>query len=1032
MIAAAIRWSLANRLFVLVAAALLLAWGGYEALRTPVDVFPDLTAPTVTLLAEGHGMAPEEMETLVTLPIETAMNGAAGVRRIRSSTSIGAAIVWVEFDWGTDIYRARQVVAERLQLARAALPPGAPAPVLAPVTSIMGEIMYIALSSDRHSPMEVRTTADWLVRRRLLALAGVAQVVPIGGQTRQFQVLVHPERLAAYGLTLEAVGRAVGETNQNVSAGFYVEHGREYLIHGIGRVHRLEDIAETVVELRDGQPVRVGDLAEVRIGPALKRGEGAANGRPAVVLAVQKQPAANTLELSGRIDALATDLRASLPEGMTLDTRLFRQADFIELAVRNVSAALRDGAILVVAVVLLFLWSLRATLITVLAIPLSLVAAVLAMKALGATINTMTLGGMAIAVGALVDDAIIGVENTVRRLRQNAARERPLPARNVVYEATHEIQGSIVFATLIIILVFVPLFFLPGVEGRLLAPLGFAYSVALAASLLVAVTVTPALASLLLPGSRDILRRGETRLARGLKRAYAPLLEGALPRWRSIAAAATLLLALALAAVSAAGRSFLPEFNEGSLTVMAATLPGTSLEQSETLGALIEETVLAFPEVVATARRTGRGELAEHTQEVATTEVEVGLRLADRGLEAFLAELRAALAEVPGMSITVGQPISHRIDHMLSGTRAAVAVKLFGDDLRELRRLAQAIRAQMAQVDGVVDLAVEQQVDVPFVKVDVRRDVIARYGLRVADVMQAVETAFLGHVVGRVLEGQASFDLLVRYHPGALESFEALRATLVTTPSGAQLPLHALAEVRRARGPNAISREDVQRKIVISSNVAGRDLGGVVAEVRERVAAGVDLPSGYHVQYGGQFESAEQAVRRLSVLGAAVIAGVFLLLYTAFHSVRDALIVMLNLPLALIGGVAGVYASGGVLSVASMVGFIALFGIATRNGVMLISHIHHLVDEEGVTDPREAVRRGALERLVPILMTALSAGLALVPLALAMGEPGSEIQAPMAMVILSGLLSSTALNMLVVPAVYLRFGSVSRGPREAA
>ena len=1028
MIAKAISWSLANRLFVVAGAVLLILWGGYETSRMPVDVFPDLTAPTVTILADAHGMAPEEMETVITLPIETAMNGAAGVRRIRSSTSVGAAVIWVEFDWGTDIYRARQVVSERLQLASASLPPDVPAPVLAPVSSIMGEIMFIALTSDRHTAMELKTAADWVVRRRLLAVPGVAQVVPIGGDTRQYQVLVHPQRLAAYRVGLNDVTAALAGSNENTSAGFYVENGQEYLIYGLGRIERLEDIGQTVVAVRNGVPVHVGDLADVEIGPALKRGTGAANGKPAVVLAIQKQPNANTLALTDRIDVTAANLQAALPDGMQIDTRLFRQADFIEVAVDNVSAALRDGALLVVAVVFLFLFSWRATLITVLAIPLSLVAAIIAMKMLGANINTMTLGGMAIAVGALVDDAIIGVENIVRRLRQNArlAEHARRPILNVVFDATHEIQGSIVFATLIIILVFVPLFFLTGVEGRLLAPLGFAYVVSLAASLLVAVTVTPVLCSLLLPRSRDVREHGETRLVHWLKARYRPWLETSLDHWRTVTIGAVLLLIVALAALSLAGRSFLPEFNEGSLTVAANTLPGTSLEQSDALGAMVEATLLEFPEVVATARRTGRGELAEHTQDVNATEIEATLRMGDRDKEAFLAELRDRLGGIPGMNITIGQPISHRIDHMLSGTRANIAVKIFGDDLYTLRSAAESVRAQMTGVEGVVDLAVEQQVDIPFLTIDIDRHAIARHGMRVQDVAEAIEAAFYGQVTTRVLEGQASFDLLVRYPTAQLDDVETIRSTLISTPAGALLPLDALAKVRRARGPNTISREDVQRKIVVSANVAGRDLTGVVEDIRRAVADNVSLPTGYYVEYGGQFESAAEATRTLLVVGGIVIVGVFLLLYTAFHSTRDALLVMLNLPLALLGGVIGVFVSGGILSVASIVGFITLFGIATRNGVMLVSHIHHLADDEEVDNAREAVVRGAMERLAPILMTALSAGLALIPLALAGGEPGSEIQTPMAIVILFGLLSSTALNMIVVPALYLRYGSRAR------
>jgi CzcA family heavy metal efflux pump len=1041
MIAALIRWSLRDRLFVLAAAVLLLGYGIHRTLEMPVDVFPDLTAPTVTMLAEAPGLAPTEMETLITIPIEATLNGSSGVRRIRSSTGIGSAIVWAEFGWGTDIYQARQIVAEKLQNARASLPPEAPAPALAPVASIMGEVMFIALRSEegaRHDLMTLKTAADWGLRRQLLAVPGVAQVVTTGGETRQYQVLVDPVKLADYRVGLDQVSAALTETNENTSAGFLVENDQEYLIYGLGRVHSPDDIAGTVVDLRDGVPVRIADLAEVRIGPAIARGTAAANGYPAVVLAIQKQPGANTLALTERLDAALAELQAGLPAGMVIETKLFRQSDFIHLAVANVEAALRDGALLVVIIVFAFLWSLSATAITVLAIPLSLLAAVLVLEALGASINTMTLGGMAIAVGALVDDAIIDVENIARRLREDGARppQERRGALRVVFDATHEIQSSIVFATLIICLVFLPLFFLSGVEGRLLQPLGLAYVVALATSLLVAITVTPVLCYYLLPRTRAVRTGREPRSVQLLKRLYAPVLGGTLTHWRPVAAVSLVLLALALGALSQAGQTFLPPFNEGSLTILANTPPGTSLEQSDALAGQLEEALLAQPEVTGTARRTGRSELAEHSLEVNGTEIEVTLDLegrgGGRGMESVLHELRERLGQVPGMSVTIGQPISHRVDHMLSGTRASIAVKVFGDDLYELRRIAKAVESQMAEVTGVVDLMVEQQADIPFVTVSIRRDAIARHGLRVRDVADAIETAFYGRVLSKVLEGQTSFDLVLRYPDGAREDIQAVRETLVTTPAGARLPLHALADVRRDRGPNTVSRENVQRKIVVSANVAGRDLRSVVDDIRAAVAQRVELPGGYRVEFGGQFESAEQATRTLMILGAGVVVGIFLLLYVAFRSGRDAALVMLNLPLALIGGVVGVFAAGGVVSVASLVGFITLFGIATRNGVMLIAHIRHLVEEEGVADLREAVRRGAMERLSPILMTALAAGLALVPLALAGGEPGSEIQTPMAIVILWGLLSSTALNMVVVPALYLRFGALTRDAGAAA
>ncbi|MGZ5473961.1 MAG: efflux RND transporter permease subunit, partial [Thermoanaerobaculia bacterium] len=773
-----IQWSLRNRLIVIVTAALLLVWGTYEAVKMPVDVFPDLTAPTVTVVAEAHGMAPQEVETQITFPVETALNGASGVRRVRSSTGVGIAVIWVEFEWGTDIYQARQVVAEKLQLAQSTLPPDVPPPVLAPVSSIMGEIMFIALTSDQHTPMELKTTADWTVRRRLLAVPGVSQVIPTGGETKQYQVIVRPDRLAAFGLGADDVVRALRESNENTSAGFYKEGGQEYLIHGVGRIMNPDDIAATVIVERDGQPVLVGDVATVQIGAALKRGEGSHNAKPAVILGIQKQPTANTLELTRRLDAVMADIQKSLPPGMKINSHIFRQSDFIEIAVHNVVAALRDGAILVIAIVFVFLMSVRATGITVLAIPLSLVTAILAMKLFGVTINTMTLGGMAIAVGALVDDAIIDVENVVRRLRES--RKQKAEGRSVleiVFEASREVRGSIVFATVIIVLVFLPLFLLTGIEGRLLAPLGFAYIISLAASLVVALTVTPALCSVLLPFSKTITHQEESRIVRWLKRRYEPLLDRALAHWYRITAVSLVLLIVAGSALAFAGRAFLPDFNEGTLTINLVTLPGTSLETSDRLGRMVEEILLGEPEVVATARRTGRAELDEHAQDVNASEMEVSLKMKDRGKDEFLADLRRKLSAVPGTNVTIGQPISHRIDHMLSGTRANIAVKIFGDDLATLRTLGEQVRKVMAGVEGTADVSLEQQPDIPFLTVKFDRPAMARHGLQVRDVAEAIETAFAGHEVSRILEGRAAFDLVVRHEAAAAGDVEAIRAT---------------------------------------------------------------------------------------------------------------------------------------------------------------------------------------------------------------------------------------------------------------
>ena len=1020
-----IRWSLHHRSVVLFLAATLLVWGGFSIREMPLDVLPDLTAPTVTVLVEAPGMVPPEMEALVTFPIESAINGAPGVRRVRSATAVGVAIIWVEFDWGQDIYRARQTVNEKLSLVSASLPPGVEPPFLAPISSIMGEILFITLESDRHSPMELRTVAETVLRRRILAVPGVAQVVPTGGEQKQYQVLVSPQLLREYGLSLGEVETALRQGSQNSSAGFRVSGGQEYLIQGVGRAASEADIAAIVVKSRAGRPIFIRDVAEVRIGPALKRGEGSHNGSPAVVLGIQKQPGANTLELTRALDATLDEIQAGLPAGMKIDKQVFRQADFIERSLENLTRALRDGAILVVIVVALFLMNVRAATITLLAIPLSLVTAVITMNWFGFTINSMSLGGLAIAIGELVDDAIIDVENVMRRLRENSLQpeDRRLAPLEVIYRASSEIRNSVVFATVIIVLVFLPLLFLSSVEGRLVSPLGFAYIVSLLASLVMALTVTPALCSLLLPNAASVIRGHEPWLVRQLKRIYQPTLLWSLRHPRLVAIPSVLLVLAAGLALSRTGRAFLPEFNEGALTISAVTLPGTSLADSDNLGRGLERILLGVPEVVSTARRTGRAELDEHVQGVESAEIDVMLSMKDRPKEAVLAEIRERVTLLPGMNVTVGGPIAHRIDHMLSGTRANIAVKVFGDDLALLRVLARQIEAAMRNVPGVVDLAVEQQTDIPTIRVGVRPEDAARFGLQPGEVATQIQTAFVGLEVNRILEGQVSFPLVLRFPSYPLEDLEAIGSTLLDSPSGAKVPLGAVADILEDRSPNFISRENVQRKIVVQCNVAGRDLLGVVNDIRATVGANVKLPPGYGVEYGGQFESEAQASRRLLILGGAVIVGILLILSAAFHSTRDALIIMINLPLALVGGVAGVYLAGGVLSVASLIGFITLFGIATRNGIMLVSHIRNLQEAEGVTDLRQAVLQGASERLAPILMTALAAGLALVPIATGMGQPGSEIQAPMAIVILFGLLTSTALNMVVVPAVYYRFGA---------
>lgn len=1024
MIDRLIRWSLSHRAVVLAMAAAFLVWGAWTASRIPLDVLPDLTAPTVTILAEAPGMDPLEIESLVTFPIESALNGAAGVRRVRSATAVGVAVVWVEFDWGQDIARARQTVTEKLTLVSGALPPSVEPPFLAPVSSIMGEILFVDLESDRHSPLELRTIAETIVRRRLLAVPGVSQVIATGGEQKQYEVVLDPARLASQQVTLDEVETALTAANRNATGGFKAAEGQEYLVRAVGRLADIGGIGAVAVKTTNSTPVLVRDVGTVREGAAIKRGDGSHNARPAVIIGIQKQPGVNTLDLAERIETTLGDIQRSLPQGMEIHRDLFRQADFIEQSLYNLFTRLLEGAGLVILVVVLFLMNVRAAAITLLALPLSMLAAVIATDRFGLTLNTMSLGGLAIAIGELVDDAIIDVENVARRLRENATRPESerLPVIEVVYRASAEIRHSVVFATVIVALVFLPLFLLGSVEGRLLRPLGFAYVVALTASLIVALTITPVLCSYLLPGSRLIASGTEPRFTRRLKEAYQRWLERAFRYWLTVVAAAVALLVAALAGILFAGRSFLPEFNEGALTVSAVTIPGTSLEDSNALGNALERLMLSVPEVTSTARRTGRAELDEHVQGVESAEIDVRLEMKDRSREVVIDELRQKVSLLPGTNVTIGQPISHRIDHMLSGTRANIAVKIFGDDLPMLRQLASQVQAEMAQVPGVVDLSTEAQMDIPTLKVQVDPGAVARQGLETGAVAETLQTARVGHIVGQIVEGQLAFPLVVRYAVDDSADLESVGDTLIQTPDRRQIPLSAVATIQRDRGPNFIMRENVQRRIVVQSNVSGRDLRSVVNDIQSRVGEHIKMPQGYHVEYGGQFESEAQASRQLLWLSMGIIVAIFFILSSAFGSSRDGLLIMLNLPLALIGGVAGIYLAGGVLSVASIVGFITLFGIATRNGIMLISHIRHLREREGVTDFRTAVIRGATERVVPILMTALAAGLALVPIAISAGEPGSEIQAPMAMVIMFGLLSSTALNMIVVPILYDRFG----------
>ncbi|MEL6339172.1 MAG: efflux RND transporter permease subunit [Myxococcota bacterium] len=1026
-----LRLSLRRRWLVLAAAAVVTVLGGLRASRMPIDVFPDLTAPRVTIVTESTGMAPEEVERLVTFPIETTVNGVSGVRRVRSASAPGISIVWVEFDWDTDDIVARQRVTERLQGLQA-LPPEVETPILAPPSSVMGEIAFIALTSSNADPLELRRVGEVEVRRRLLATAGVAQVVALGGLERQYQVIADPERLERYDLTLHDLVGALERGNENVPGGYVVGQGQESVVRVLGRSHSEEELADIAIALRGEFPVRVRDVASVRLGGAVPRGTASYKGEPAVILSVVKQPGAGTLDVTARVDEALDALVPSLEaRGISLHRDLFRQADFIETAVSNLVVVLRDGAVLVIGVLMLFLWSIRPTTISVIALPLSLLLAVLALDFLGFSLDTMTLGGLAIAIGELVDDAIVDVENVVRRLRDRLRLppEERRPVIVTVLDASREIRSSIVSATAILMIVFLPLLFLEGLEGRLLLPLGISYLVAIASSLLVAVTVTPAMCSFLLPGVVDG-RGKQPPVMSLLEKAYAPLLARVLRHPLQVVAGTTVVVALGIASLSWAGRSFLPEFNEGSLVIAAITLPGTSLVQSDTLGRLAEKALLSDPAVVSTARRTGRAEKDEHVQGVESAEIDVRLREDERSKEEMLEDIRERLASVPGMQFTLGQPISHRIDHMVSGQRAALSIKVIGENLDELRQYANAVNAAIENVDGLVDLNVEQAVNVPQVVVRVDRHAAAQYGLSPGEAARAAGTALWGQEASRVYEHGTVTDVVVRYDDDVRESLGAVRQTRVPTPSGAVVPVFAFASVEPSRGPNYILRENVERRIVVTANVARRDLRSVYEDVRVMISQLVDLPPSVRVEYAGQFEREEAAGSQLILFGLLAIVGTVLILYATLNSMRRAAIVLVNLPLALAGGVLGVYLSGGILSIASIIGFITLFGIATRNGILLATRTGDL-ELEGV-ERTAAVAQAATERLSPILMTAVTAGLGLLPLGLALGEPGSEIQAPMALVILTGLATSTALNMVVVPALLARWGGKPVATQELA
>lgn len=1023
MLDAIIKGSLRQRLVVVVTSIVLFFAGAYVVINMPVDVFPDLTAPTVTVMTEAHDMAPEEVEQLVTLPIETATNGASGVRRVRSATSKGFSIVWVEFEWGTDIYQARQIVNEKLSMVSSQLPEEVPPPVMAPITSIMGEIMLVSVESDRHSELEIRTAADWEIRQRLLAIPGVAQVVPIGGGVKQYQVRVDPDRLKAYDVTLDQVMEATESTNENFSGGFFQEYSQQYTIRGIGRSNSLKDIKQTVVAQRNNQPITIGDVANVTIDAAQKIGDASVNGDQAVIISIKKQPDTNTLELTERVDEALAQIEQNLPEGFSINSHIFRQADFIDLAIDNVIEALRDGAILVVIILLLFLANIRTTMISLTAIPLALITSVFVLEFFDITINTMTLGGMAIAIGVIVDDAIIDVENVFKRLRENAKlpESEQKSAMQVVFEGSKEIRTSIINATLIIMIVFIPLFFLSGLQGRMLQPLGLSYIVSIGASLIIAMTVTPVLCYYLLPGQAAKGKLEESWFTKKLKSGYDRILDSVLRYKKSVLTSTLVLFLGTFLIVPYLGSSFLPEFNEGTLVISAVTIPGTGLDESNEIGKRIENILLDHPAVTSTARRTGRAEMSEHAQGVNASEINADLDIPEGTTkEKVLEELRTDLSVVSGTNITIGQPLGHRIDHMLSGTQANIAVKIFGTDLYRLRTLAEEVRGQMEGVEGVVDLSVEQQQNVPQIQIRPNRRALARYGMNIGDLSEKVDVAFAGETVSQIIEGDRLFDLIVRYDEEHRGNIQAVKNADLTLQDGTVVPLSELASIKSRSGPNTISRENVQRKIVVSANVAGRDLRGTVNAISDNISENVNFPQGYFVEYGGQFESQAQATRTISLLSIVAILLIYMLLYLEFSSLKTALLVMVNLPFALIGGIFIVWFTSGIVSIASLVGFITLFGIATRNGILIVSHYQYLRWEEDKSF-MEAIRQGAMERLNPILMTALTAGLALIPLALAAGEPGNEIQSPMAQVILGGLISSTLLNMIVIPALLAQF-----------
>lgn len=1018
MFAFLIHASLRQRLIVLGISLLLVVYGVLTVRQMPVDVFPDLNKPTVTLMTEAGGMAPEEVEQLVTFPIESGMNGMPGVTRVRSVSGVGLSIVHVEFEWGSDIYRNRQQISERLNLVQAQLPEGL-VPHMGPISSIMGEILLIAMPADpaKVSAMQVREYADWVMRPRLLTIPGIAQVTPMGGEVRQYRVEIHPAQLQALGVEREKIEGALRDFGANTSGGFLESQGREYLIRQIGRTSRLQDLQNVVVSVKNGQAILLSQVADVKIAPALKRGDAGYNGKPAVILSVQKQPNADSVTLTREVEQALQELQKSRPAGMEAPQFLFRQADFIEHSVRNVQEALRDGAILVAVVLFLFLLNVRTTLISLTAIPVSLLATALVFHYMGLSINTMTLGGLAIAIGELVDDAVVGVENVLRRLQLNSALEAPRPVAQVIASATLEVRSAIVYATVIIVLVFVPLFVLPGIEGRLFSPLGMAYIVSILASMVVSVTLTPVMAYYLLPRMKH-LSHGDSWLVTRLKRWDARLLHWSFDHTRALLLVAALTVALAVATIPFFPRSFLPDFNEGTLTVGVTLNPGTSLSESNRIGVLAEQIVASVPEVTQVGRRTGRAELDEHAEGVHYTEMDVDLKASERSRSAIIQDIRARLRVLPAAT-NVGQPISHRLDHVLSGVRAQIALKVYGDDLDTLRGLAADLRTRLAQVPGLTDLQIEKQVLIPQIKIHVDYDKVARYGVAPGTLLRSLQHMVEGERVTQIVEGNRRFDLVVRL-PEKDRGLHALQSLMIETPTGA-VPLSSLATIEDGDGPNQVSRENARRRIVLSANTDGRDMAQVIAEIRSELAAQA-LPQGYSVSLEGQFQAQEQASRLIAMLTLLSLTLIFLVLYSRYKSTALTLIIMGNIPLALVGSVIALWISGQPLSVAALVGFITLTGIATRNGILKISHYINLCALEGERFGQALIVRGSLERLTPVLMTALVAAFALVPLLVSADAPGKEILHPVAVVIFGGLVSSTLLDTLLTPLMFWRWG----------